>query len=534
MAATIKRTRRAENSSSGSEPGKAETRRHSCVEQRPTTTAPFGAEPSAATAAEASLGRSRLQNRASNTDARARITQLQRAFEQELWGAHRWPAARARIVHKLKRIWLRLYAPCRRAILAAAPPDMAARAWNKLDSATLRKLLKTTVALAIALLVGWGPVQRLMQTTSVEAIVNARLVTLRAPIDGEIAAAPNSLSLGATVSPTVPLMKIVNRRADRARLDDLRRSIGQLEDERAVIDAKLDSARALHAGFVAQTRQFQDGRVRQLEARAAEIKSELAAARAKREETAAVLQRTAALESRGAQTRAALDRAQRENEIAVQTIAAGEQRLKALEVELQAARTGFFLGDSYNDKPRSAQRADELQQQIAELDAELRQREIRLTRLNAELAEETSRYNDLAEASIATPTNGSVWEVLTAPGEEVRRGQELARLLDCSSAVVTATVAESVYNRLRVGQPARFRFREGGAELEGRVVHLTGMAAAPANFAITPSALIRESYRVTVAVPALSASPTCNLGRTGRVVFAEGSGTSTAIPPLAR
>ena len=509
-------------------------RRHSRAEPRSTTTAPVGGERTAATAAEAGLGRPSLQNRGSNTDARARIIQLQRAFERELWGPYQWPPTTARITRTLKRIWLKLYAPCRRAVRAAAPAGMAANAWSKLDSATLRRLLKTAVALAVALLVGWGPVQRLMQTTSVEAIVNARLVTLRAPIDGEIAAAPGSLSLGATVSPAVPLMKIVNRRADRARLDDLRRSIGQLEDERAVIDAKLESARALHAGFVVQTHQFQDGRVRQLEARAAEIKSDLAAARAKREETAAVLQRTAALESRGAQTRAALDRAQRENEIAVQSIVAGEQRLKALEVELQAARTGFFLGDSYNDRPRSAQRADELQQQIAELDAELRQRATRLTRLNAELAEEASRYNDLAEASIATPTHGSVWEVLTAPGEEVRRGQELARLLDCSSAVVTATVAESVYNRLRVGQAARFRFREGGADLEGRVVHLTGMAAAPANFAITPSALIRESYRVTVAIPALSASPTCNLGRTGRVVFGDASGTATAMPAPAK
>jgi multidrug resistance efflux pump len=469
-------------------------------------------------------------------DARTQLAKLRAAFEEELWGPYRASRANGGAADRLKQVWHSLYAPWRHASGSgvAALAEMLAKAWGALDKAMLRKLLKTSVAVAVALLVGWGPIQRLMQTTSVEAIVNARLITLRAPIDGEIAAAPGSLLQGAATSPGVPLMKIINRRADRARLDDLRRSIGRLEDERAVIEAKIESARGMHAEFVAQTRQFQDGRVRQLEARAGEIRSDISAAHAKREEAAAVLQRTVALEARGAQTRAALDRAQRENEIAVQTIAAGEQRLKALEVELHAARTGFFLGDSYNDRPRSAQRADELQQQLAELEAELRQRAIRLARLGTELAEEASRYNDQAEASIVAPSHGSIWEVLTAPGEEVRRGQELARMLDCSSAVVTATVAESVYNRLRVGQPARFRFREGGPEMEGRVVHLTGMAAAPANLAIAPSALIREAYRVTVAIPALSASPTCNLGRTGRVVFEDAPGTAAATPASAK
>jgi multidrug resistance efflux pump len=121
-----------------------------------------------------------------------------------------------------------------------------------------------------------------------------------------------------------------------------------------------------------------------------------------------------------------------------------------------------------------------------------------------------------------------VWEVLTAPGEQVNRGQDLLRMLDCSTAVVTATVSESVYNRLQVGAPARFRFRDGGKEHEGFIVHLTGVAEAPANLAIAPRSLIKEAYRVTVAIPALTGSPTCQLGRTGRVVFGEAAASHVA------
>jgi hypothetical protein len=115
-----------------------------------------------------------------------------------------------------------------------------------------------------------------------------------------------------------------------------------------------------------------------------------------------------------------------------------------------------------------------------------------------------------------------VWEVLTAPGEQVHRGQDLLRVLDCGGALVTAVVSESVYNGLRVGSPARFRPRDGQMDLPGKVIRLTGASASPANLAIQPSVLLRESYHVTVAVPALAEGAGCTVGRTGRVIFEDG------------
>jgi multidrug resistance efflux pump len=413
--------------------------------------------------------------------------------------------------------------------VSKAPGVIREQLYEFFQSTMFRRLLKTALGLALVIVVGWGPAQRLMQTTSVDAVVNARLVTLRTPIEGEIAGAETGLAVGARVAPGTPLLRIVNRRADRTRLDELRRRIESLEYERPVLVAKLEAARALHAEFVEQTRQFQEGRIKQLEARLAEIRSEISVALTRREDAAETLGRAQTLAAKGFQTRVALDRARREEEIAGQLITAAQQRARTVEVELEAARAGTFVGDSYNDRPRSSQRADELQQQVTELAAELRQRDARAALLNTELVAEQKRFADLADVTISAPSSGTLWEVLTAAGEQVNRGQELVRMLDCSTAVVTATVSESVYNRLHVGAPARFRFRDGGAELEGHVVHLTGMAEAPANLAIAPSSLIRESYRVTVAIPELANSPICYLGRTGRVVFGDaGSGAAVA------
>jgi hypothetical protein len=77
-----------------------------------------------------------------------------------------------------------------------------------------------------------------------------------------------------------------------------------------------------------------------------------------------------------------------------------------------------------------------------------------------------------------------------------------------------------------VGSAAHFRPSDGGPELEGTVVNLTGSAGAAANLAINPDALGKEAYRATVSVPDLNhGSNDCAVGRTGRVIFS-GDGAS--------
>ena len=85
----------------------------------------------------------------------------------------------------------------------AEKPKADAQPWNVkslLQNLVVRRSVKSAAALAVAGMVVWLPVQRLFQTTSVEAIVNARTLTLRAPIDGIVSAIPTSLA-GRSCSP---------------------------------------------------------------------------------------------------------------------------------------------------------------------------------------------------------------------------------------------------------------------------------------------------------------------------------------------
>jgi multidrug resistance efflux pump len=401
---------------------------------------------------------------------------------------------------------------------AAVPVAKPAAAAPSRSRKLVRRTLKTAVGLALLIAIGWMPLSRYLEAGSVEAVVNARLVTIRAPIDGEIVAQPGALNVGTSIAPGRTLFRIVNRRADRGSLNELTRQIDLLEADRNAIAGRLISQRQFLTLLTDQSRAFQAGRVLQLEARVAETEANIAAAVAKRQEAVAALGRAAALARQGIQSQAALDHATSENTAAVESETAARKRLAAVTVELDAARRGVFVGDSYNDQPNSSQRAVETEFRIRELEAELAAKDARLARLKSQSEDEARRYADLAAADLTTPVEGRVWEMLTAPGEEVRRGQDLMRVLDCSAAVVTTTVSEKLFNRLQLGDAALVQIAGANESHEGRIIHLTGIASPPENLAIQPAALTREAFRVTVAVPDIKQA--CAVGRSGRVVFA--------------
>jgi multidrug resistance efflux pump len=345
-------------------------------------------------------------------------------------------------------------------------------------------------------------------------------VTLRSPIDGGVTSKSGYSNGSNIVNEGNVILRVVNARGDRARLDDLRRQMSRLENERPSLAAKLVAAQAAQQDLARQASQFREGRILQLEARIAEIQSAIEAAAYRREEAAAAVERASSLIKSGSVSTVELARLTREQSVAQQTEIGARRRLDAANVEVTAAKNGTYLGDSYNDRPSSVQREEEMRQRAGDLTADLVHADAEIAWLSHEIVSEQLHYISRSEVDIIAPVSGRIWEMMTSPGEDVRAGQALLKLLDCSGAVVTANVTEHVYNRLRLGEQASFEPNDGSAEIQGSIVNLTGASGAPANLAINPDALNKEPYRVTVSMPGIDAmGKDCAVGRTGRVVF---------------
>jgi len=374
------------------------------------------------------------------------------------------------------------------------------------------KFMLAVALLATGLLTTY---EQLIVRVSRDAVMNARTTVIRAPIDG-IATAAVTVP-GTEIKAGDAIGGIEDPLADDSRLAQLRREASATELEHASLTRRLADLERARAEAAAQAEAYRAGRVRQLELRIEEAHANLTAATEREADVNAAVGRGAALHTRGFQSDEAQEKLRHAQEIERQGVIAAQKRLDALSVELEAARNGTFLGDSYNDAPSSLQRARELALQVAQTKAALDDQSRKADALHVQLAAEQDRLASHAKATLTAPVTGQLWALQAAPGEYVRKGQDLMTLLDCSTVVVTAAVAERDYNQLRLGDSVRFRVSGTGREYRGRIVKL----GSGTTFAIPPAP---ERQQLVVALSDLPAGSedSCAVGRTGEVTFDDG------------
>ncbi|MDS9470019.1 HlyD family efflux transporter periplasmic adaptor subunit [Paracoccus sp. MBLB3053] len=372
------------------------------------------------------------------------------------------------------------------------------------------RLLIGFLAIILAL---WIIVGEQMSGASADAVVNARIVTVRADVAGDLSM-PNR-PLGAKVAKGDILASIIDPLVDSVRLDDLYMESSYSTAEIAQMTAQIDKAKVQKASLEKRSETFRRERLDELRERLDHARNRLE-----------LLERGDALDEDGQRLIDAAGevsgRLPAEPLTHALAIDHARERVALLDIALRSAEAGVFLGDGYNDAPVSEQRAIELGSEIDTLTTRLDEAKARLTALTDRIAREQVRVSGLSGGEILAPISGQFWEVLEADGVNVQRGDPLLRMVDCGSVMVTLSVSERVYNSLRLGGPAKFRLDGQSKLYDGTISRLAGSGAATVyrNLAIAPSQRHLERYDVTLLVPELGASEGgCMIGQTGRVFF---------------
>ena len=238
---------------------------------------------------------------------------------------------------------------------AAEAPPVEAKPLEKKRFATgvtIRRLAKVALGIALVVAFGWAPLRAMLATTSVEAIVNARIETIRAPIEGVVQApAEKNANWSSTAAP--PKLIITNPYADRSRLDELRRDLNTLEAQADSLGRQSQLTQTALDTISLQAEKYRVGRLKLIDARLARQTAELHATSAKTSQTTASKQRSDHLQQSGFISGAESDRVQYEWNAATSAEAAAQKRLEETKVEHDAIADGVFVGDSYNDAPSS-------------------------------------------------------------------------------------------------------------------------------------------------------------------------------------
>lgn len=378
------------------------------------------------------------------------------------------------------------------------------------------RFTRLILGILVVLAALWIIVGEQMAGASGDAVVNARVVTLRADTAGRIEM-PNRL-LGSHVEIGEGIASVDDALVDVIRLNDLRMERAFLDAEAGRIEADLAASVAILEGLKTRGETFH---ARRLE----EVRTRLSHARA----------RLALLEERGAVDAGEQrvvdavdpeqDRLPAEPVLYELALDHARERVEVLEIALAAAEAGVFLGDGYNDAPNSEQYAVVLEGEIAGLAASLTETRQRAEAVDARIEREEVRVNTLRGGQIESPVRGLLWTVLQSDGVTVQRGDPVMTLVDCASVMVTVPVSENVYNRLEIGQEARVRLNGSSEVLDATISRLAGSGAATVyeHLAVAPSQQHLERYDVALTVPALrdAGNEGCLIGRTGRAFFDE-------------
>lgn len=384
--------------------------------------------------------------------------------------------------------------------------------------ANWRRVGKFGLAFGVLIAIGLAPVMRLMAAESAQAVVNARVVTIRAPIEGEVwwndgVRAGSQINLGDVA------FVVRNPRADRTALDNLRRELRRLSAGRQTLDGKIKSAGDERNSLLAANRVHRLARLRQFQQRRQRMLAQVFAAKATEANAVSSLERTVWLAEKGLATHERLEDKRRDRDVARNMVRLHQHQLQEIQVEFTAALGGIRLTDDHNAHTSMKARAEELHYEIRAWKIQLADQDQLIAKLKEDIDKEAERFAKRQQMSVPTPIGGQVWEVLASSGELVEKGQPLVSVMDCNSSLISVSVNEATYNGLHIGENASFRSNSDLVEYRGHIVKMTGLAAPRSNFAIAPSDLRNEPFQLAIYSPELVKQKKCSVGQTGIVRF---------------
>lgn len=319
----------------------------------------------------------------------------------------------------------------------------------------------------------------LLNTITREAVVNARVVPVYAPIEGEIRGTPPAA--GTAVTAGAGLLAIANPTLDRGRLGQLEAEATALRARHAALGHAEQDLVAIAAELEARMASYRDAASRRSATLVDEAAAAVDAAQAQLRERTADLERKRRSRPSGAVSAAGLEAAEAAAAGAAAELSQARRSRDRSAIEHDWLAQGVFVADTRNDVPYSQQRIDEVRIRLVELRSELGQAAASLATAEAALADERRRVAMLAEARVAAPRSGIVWQPLALAGDWVGRRAELLRMIDCDDLFVTARLSTRYFDSIRPGDAASVRLPDGERELAGIVEGLRGMGASDPN-----------------------------------------------------
>lgn len=370
----------------------------------------------------------------------------------------------------------------------------------------------------------WSVVPGLVHPTSTDAVVNAEVVVVRAPVDGVLAAG-QGLAVGDRVAAGDTVGRVRATHPDGVRRDGLALDLAAQRQLLAALAAEDEELARLERELSRRSAAYRSAAVKANALARAEAEAGLKAAEARRQQATAERTRKQALFDKDLIAPVMLESVRAAERAAEAEVGEARARRDRVMADADALRRGAMVGGGGDDTPYAGQRRDEVRLKRAARRVEMAQARARAAELDRQLAAETARSETLADGVLASPLTGVVWRRFAAEGDAVRAGDPLVGMVDCGKLFLTAVLPRRFFSELKAGDRAVAHLAGTDDPVVAVVesVRAAGAAQANAAAAVVPMAEDGRDVVVTLAVrdPRLGnrSDNLCQVGQRANVTF---------------
>lgn len=376
--------------------------------------------------------------------------------------------------------------------------------------------------LAIAILYAVAPYA--FGYISNSAVVNAPVLSIKAPFDGVVVTA--SAPVSTYLAPGDTAVELRSKRQSRSEMEALRAEHAALDGEFDALDTQVARLRKLSSALEERFEQHSElARQRHVALRHEQLAA-LEQAEVELRLALEELDRTRRLHGSGAVSDAVLEALEGRRDRALGDVARQQAQIEVIDIELAGLDQAVFPEWSAASDIR--RRIDEIEIRMTELQAQRTGLSHRRAALGSRIVSLDNELKALDLFAPTVPVGGVVWEATGAEGTAVAQGDEVMRILDCGTRLVEVAVSERHFETIRPGDAAWVQLKGSGDQLEGRVEAVRGRGGRldRRGLAVEPAELEAEQLGILVRLgPGIDSDPSaegaafCDVGRTAQVRF---------------
>lgn len=340
---------------------------------------------------------------------------------------------------------------------------------GNLSTARIARIVIGVVVICLAL---WAFVPGMIYPISSNAIVNAQVMTIRAPIQGEVTKILSAETLAIKKGDIIA--RIEDSRIDRSKLAALMADRATLHETILALEQEVKELEYFLTRLEKSGKAYYQSVNKHYQVMKAEKEAKLVAQQAILKDSQSKLARQTALFSKGLTTRAQLDAALRDDAVAHADLVVIEREIERVKVELDAAKDGVYFGDGFNNVPYSQQRSDEIGLRQQTVVSKLRDANIRVREVARQIKVEKERLAHVSESELIAPNNGRIWLRLVGEGEHVTAGTPMLQIADLSRLFLIVSLDERYFDDVSIGDSASIDLIGSPHDFHGRVERLQG------------------------------------------------------------